>query len=140
MILLDTNVISQLMRPAIAPAVAASLQAHDPETLFLTSLSEAEIRDSIARLPPGRRRETLATNVQTFLAEGFTDRVIAFDSACATAYAAVRTRCESAGLPLSIPDAMTAATTLAHGATVATRNVTDFTQCGIAVANPWDGA
>ncbi|MBW4093241.1 MAG: type II toxin-antitoxin system VapC family toxin [Proteobacteria bacterium] len=140
MILLDTDVISELMRPAIAPAVTIYLQPHDPETLFLTSLSEAEIRYGIASLPRGRRRDTLATNFQTLLVEGFTDRVIAFNRACATAYATVRTRRESAGLPISIPDAMIAATSLAHGATVATRNVTYFTQCGIAVANPWDGA
>jgi predicted nucleic acid-binding protein len=140
MILLDTYVISELMRPAIAPAVAAYLQAQDPETLFTASLCEAEIRYGITRLPAGRPRDALDAAFRSFLAEGFAARVIAFDSACAESYAAVRVRRESAGLPISLPVAMIAGTALAHGATVATRNVADFSGCGIAVANPWDGA
>jgi toxin FitB len=137
-ILIDTNVISELMRPAIAPAVAACLRAQDPETLFTASLSEAEIRYGIARLPPGRRRDTLATAFQAFLAQGFAGRITAFDSACAAGYATIRVRREAAGLSVSIPDAIIAGTALAHGATVATRNVADFAECGIAITNPWD--
>lgn len=140
MILLDTNVISALMRPVIDPAVATYLQAAPPDTLFTTSLCEAEIRYGIARLPPGRRRDTLAAAFQVFRRDGFADRILVFDSACAAAYAAIRVRREAAGLPIAIPDAMIAATALAHGATVATRNVADFSQCGIAVNNPWDPA
>ena len=140
MILLDTYVISELMRPAIAPAVAAYLQAQDPETLFTASLCEAEIRYGITRPPAGRRRDALDAAFHCFLAEGFAARVIVFDSACAESYAAVRVRRETVGLPISLPDAMIAGTALAHGATVATRNMVDFSSCGIAVANPWDGA
>jgi toxin FitB len=139
-ILLDTNVISELMRPAITPAVAAYVQALDPETLFTASLCEAEIRYGIARLPLGRRRDALATAFQAFLTQGFAGRILAFDSSCAAGYATIRVRREAAGLPVSIPDAMIAGTALAHGSTVATRNVADFAGCGIAIANPWDGA
>jgi hypothetical protein len=119
MILLDTNVISELMCPAMAPAVAAYLQAQDPGTLFTASLCEAEIRYGIARLPVGRRRDALDAAFRSFLAEGFAARVIAFDGACAEGYAAVRVRREPAGLPVSIPGTMIA---------------------GTSVANPWDGA
>jgi predicted nucleic acid-binding protein len=125
------------MRPAIAPAVAACLQAQDLETLFTASLREAEIRYGIARRPSPRRTRWA---FRSFLAEGFAARVIAFESTCAEGYAAVRVRRESAGPPVSIPDAMIAGTALAHGATVVTRNVADFSGYGIAVANPWDGA
>jgi toxin FitB len=140
MILLDTNVISALMRPAVPAPVAAYLQAQEPDALFTTSLSEAEIRYGIACLPSGRRRDALADAFQAFLTEGFVGRVIVFDSACAAGYAAIRVRREMAGLPVSIPDAMIAGTALAYGATVATRNVGDFAGCGIAVDNPWADA
>jgi toxin FitB len=133
-------VISELMRPAIAPAVAAYRQAQDPETLFTASLCEAELRYGVTRLPAGRRRDALDAAFCSFLAEGFAARVVAFDSACAESYAAVRVRREFAGLPISLPDAMIAGTALAHGATVATRKVVDFSGCAIAMANPWDGA
>ena len=138
MILLDTNVISELMRPVIAPAVAAYLQAQDPDTIFTASLCAAEIRYGIARLPLGRRREGLAAAFRTFLAEGFAGRVIVFDSACAEGYASIRVRREAAGLRISIPDAMIAGTALAHGATVVTRNARDFSDCGIEVVDPWE--
>jgi predicted nucleic acid-binding protein len=137
MILLDTNVISALMRPQVDPAVAAYLQTRPPDMLFTASLCEAEIRYGIARLPAGRRRDGLAEAFRTFLAEGFSGRIIAFDSACAAAYADIRVLRETAGLPVAIPDAMIAGTALAHGATVATRNINDFAHCGILVENPW---
>lgn len=137
MLLLDTNVLSELMRPATSPSVAAYLRAQDPETLFTSALCEAEIRYGLARLPEGRRRESLELAFRTFVAEGFGGRVIAFDSACAEAYGALRARREAAGLPVSIPDAMIAATALAYGASVVTRNVSDFDQCGVAVIDPW---
>ena len=139
MILLDTNVIAELMRPAITPAVAAYLQAQDPQLLFTASLCAAEIHHGIARLPTGPRREALARAFHHFLAEGLTGRVLVFDNACAEGYARVRVRREAAGLPISLPDAMIAGTALAHGATVASRNVGDFAGCGVAIANPWDG-
>jgi predicted nucleic acid-binding protein len=140
MILLDTNVISALMRPQVDPAIVAYLQARPADTLFTASLCEAEIRYGIARLPAGRRRDGLAAAFQTFLAEGFSGRIIAFDSACAIACADIRVRREAAGLPVTIPDAMIAGTARAYGATVATRNIADFAHCGILVENPWDMA
>lgn len=140
MILLDTNVISALMRPHVDPAVAAYLHTRSADTLFTASLCEAEIRYGIARMPSGRRRDGLAAAFQTFLAEGFSGRIIAFDSACAAAYADIRVRREAAGRPVAIPDAMIAGTAHAYGATVATRNIADFADCGVLVENPWDTA
>ena len=137
MILLDTNVLSELMRPAINREVAAFVAAQPGEELFTASLCEAEIRYGIARLPAGRRRDSLEAAFRTFVTTGFAGRILAFDSACAEGYAMVRTRREAAGLPISIPDALIAGTALAHGAAVATRNVGDFSECGVAVVDPW---
>lgn len=140
MILLDTNVLSELMRPAINPQVAAFLAAQPGEELFTASLCEAEIRYGIARLPGGRRRDGLDAAFRRLIVIGFASRTLPFDSTCAEGYATVRTRREAAGLPVSIPDALIAGTALAHGATVATRNVADFAGCGVAVIDPWQAA
>ena len=140
MILLDTNVLSELMRPAIHPAVVAFIAAQPAEELFTASLCEAEIRYGIARLSAGRRRDGLEAAFRTFITVGFSGRILAFDSACAAGYAAVRVRREAAGLPISMPDALIAGTALAHGAAVATRNVGDFSACGLTVIDPWQPA
>ena len=122
------------------PAFAAYVQAQPPEELFTASLCEAEIRYGIARLPAGRRRDALEAAFRSFIMTGFAGRILAFDSACAEAYATVRIRREGAGLPVSLPDAMIAGTALAHGATVATRNIGDFAGCGITVIDLWQPA
>jgi predicted nucleic acid-binding protein len=139
-ILLDTNVISELMRPSPSPRVIDFIRQQQTDTLFISSLAEAEIRYGIFRLPRGRRRDFLADSFQRFLALGFDGRIIAFDSAAAAAYAEIRTRREQSGLPVTIPDAMIAATALACGASVATRNVAYFIACGIGVMDPWGGS
>lgn len=139
MILLDTNVISALMRPTIDAPVAAWLAAQPPETLYTASLCEAEIRYGIARLPPGQRRTDLEAAFTTFLAQGFGDRILVFDSACAVRSADIRVQREQAGRPIAFADAMIAGTAAAHGARVATRNVGDFAGCGVGIENPWAG-
>src|ERR1700760_1931351 len=101
MILLDTNALSELMRPAVTAKVAAWGRTQPPDELSTTSLGEAEIRYGIARLPPGHRRERLETAFGTLLAQGFTGRVLAFDSDCAAGYATVRVRREAVGRPIS---------------------------------------
>jgi len=137
MILLDTNVISALMRSTIDAPVAAWLAVQPPDRLYTASLCEAEIRYGIARLPADRRRDGLEAAFRGFIAAGFAGRILVFDSACAAGYAAVRLRREAAGLPISIQDALIAGTALAHGAAVATRNVGDFAGCGVTVIDPW---
>lgn len=137
MILLDTNVISALMRSTIEPRVAAFIRTHRQTDLFTASLCEAEIRYGIARLPRSRRRDALESAFQAFLESGFAHRVIPFDRTSAAGYARVRARRDAAGLPVNTQDAIIAGTALAYGAVIATRNVADFVHCGITVANPW---
>ncbi len=138
MILLDTNVISALMRPDVEPAVAVYIDAQPTDRLFISCVCEAEVRHGLMRLPTGRRRTALTVAFENLLADWFKDHVVVFDRACAAAYADVRARRASAGLPIAIADAIIAATALAHGAVLATRNIADFGRCGITVENPWD--
>jgi len=137
MILLDTNVISELVRPAPDPAVLAYVRALAPETAFTAAVCEAEINYGLARLPAGRRREDLAARIATLFASGFQNQILPFDSLCASHYGAIRSAREAAGRPITVEDAMIAATACAHGATVATRNVDDFQGCGAEVVDPW---
>src|SRR3954466_15752993 len=115
MILLDTNVVSALMRPTIDAPVSAWLTAQPPEILHTASVCEAEIRYGIARLPPGQRREYLAAAFATFLAQGFAGRILVFDTACAAASATIRVQREQEGRPIALADAMIAGTAAAHG-------------------------
>ena len=134
MILLDTNVISELVRPSPAPAVLAYVRALVPETAFTAAICEAEICYGVLRL---RRREDLASRIATLFSSGFNNQVLPFDSLCASHYGAIRSAREAAGRPITVEDAMIAATARAHGATVATRNVDDFQGCGTEIVDPW---
>lgn len=138
MILLDTNVISELVRTAPEARVEAYLRRHRSEAMFTAAICLAEIRYGLARLPAGRRRDDLAMSVEAFLTGGFEDRILPFNAACAGLYGLIRAEREARGLPIEVEDAMIAATARAHGATLATRNVADFEFCGITVVNPWD--
>jgi predicted nucleic acid-binding protein len=136
MIILDTNVVSELMRPRPAPTVVAWLQRHPSRDLFTSAITVAEIRYGIARLPAGRRRETLAqAAAEIFTA--FPDQILPFDLAAAHAYADIVSRRESLGAPIDGFDAQIAAVCRTHAADLATRNGRDFTDTGIAVINPW---
>ena len=137
MILLDTNVISALIRQPIDPAVVAYILARPPDELVISTVCEAEILYGLNRLPAGRRREALTAGFQTFLADGFRDRILGFDSACAAASAEIRSHRDAIGRPMSFADAMIAGTARAHGASLATRNVADFVECGVVLENPW---
>jgi toxin FitB len=136
-ILLDTNVISELVRPSPDPAVESFLRRQPPETVFTSAVCEAEIRYGLARLPRGRRRDDLTNRVAVLLATGFPDQILPFDSACAILYGEIRANREAAGKPIAVEDGMIAATARSRGAIVATRNVTDFEACGVDVVNPW---
>lgn len=140
MILLDTNVVSELMRTRPHERVQAFLSAQRLETLFLPSLVVAEIRYGLARLPEGARRAGLHDLFERFLAEGFLDRILPFDEGCAARYARARATREAAGRPAALADALIAGTALAHGATLATRNVPDFEGYGLSLVNPWDAS
>ena len=138
MILIDTNVISELVRPRPGRAVEVFLLERPQNELFTAAVCVAEVHYGLARIAAGRRRDELATRITAFLAGGFEGRVLPFDAACATLYGTIRAEREARGKPIEVEDAMIAATARAHGATLATRNVTDFEKCGIVVVNPWD--
>lgn len=138
MIVLDTNVVSELLRPVPAPQVEAWLSAQEGATVYFTAVGEAELRHGVAILPAGRRRKALAEAVDAVLEEDFRDRILPFDRLAARAYAAIAAARRAAGQPISQFDAQIAAIALANGAAVATRNTGDFAGCGIALIDPWE--
>ena len=140
MILIDTSVVSELMRPAPAQVVLDWFGAQDPSDLHLSAVSEAELRRGVAVLPDGRRRDALRAAVDAMVAEDFAGRVLPFDGAAAVAFAAVFAQRRAAGRLISFPDCQIAATARARSAAVATRDVADFEGCGVEIANPWEGA
>jgi predicted nucleic acid-binding protein len=136
LILLDANVISELTREAPDRKVLAFLRRQPQATLFTSCICEAEVRYGLARMPIGRRRKELVGRVEV-LFMGFGTRILPFDSASATLYGTIRVARQSAGKPISVQDAMIAATARAYGVAIATRNVGDFVGCGARVVNPW---
>lgn len=137
MILVDTNVISELMRPAPAPEVLAWFAGQDAAALFLSAVSEAELRAGAAYLPAGRRRDGLVAAIDAMVVEDFADRILPFDSAAARSYAVIAASRRAAGKPITEADCQIAATARARGGAVATRNIADFLACGVAVLDPW---
>ncbi len=136
MIVVDTNVTSELMRPLPSPAVTAWVRARSATELYTTSITLAEVRYGIERLPDGRRRDLLrATAKDVFSA--FADHVLVFDATAAVEYAEIVSSRDRAGAPIDGFDAQIAAICRAHGATLATRNVKDFHDTGIDVTDPW---
>lgn len=137
MILLDTNVISELMRPAPSVTVENWIGAQPAASLFIAAITEAELRYGLALLPEGQRQRHLIFQAEAMLTEDFANRILPFDSAAAVAYAQIAAARRQAGRPIAQADAQIAAIALSRGAAVATRNVADFADCGIAVLNPW---
>ena len=137
MVVVDTNVVSELMRLTPAPAVMVWFSRQDSADLYLTAVSEAELRAGAAILPSGRRRDRLAAEIDAVVREDFAGRVLPFDSAAARAYAAVAASRRSVGRPILEADCQIAAIACARDAAVATRNGADFELCGVAVINPW---
>ena len=137
MIILDTNIVSELLRPAPEPKVEAWLAAQDGGQVYLTAISEAELRYGVAILADGKRRDALTGAVDAMLREDFRDRILPFDSAAAEAFATIAADRRGAGRPISQFDCQIAAIGRAQGATVATRNARDFEGCGIDIIDPW---
>lgn len=137
MIVIDTNVVSELMRPRPAAAVLRWFATRDAAALHLTAVGEAELRRGAAVLPPGERRERLIAAIDAMIAVDFAGRVLPFDSAAAVAFAAVSAARRAAGRPIGFPDCQIAAIARAHGAAVATRNVANFEGCGVEVHDPF---
>ncbi|QRZ15581.1 type II toxin-antitoxin system VapC family toxin [Paracoccus methylovorus] len=138
MIILDTNVLSEILRPAPEPHVLDWLAARDGTTIWLTAITEAELRHGVAILPEGKRREGLAAMIDQIIREDFAGRILPFDSPAAEAFAAIAAARRAMGRPILHADCQIAAIARAHGAIVATRNTADFADCGIDLINPWN--
>ena len=137
MIILDTSVLSELLRPDPARQVERWLAAQDGTKVYFTTVGEAELRHGVAILPKGRRRNALATAIEGLLDEDFRDRILPFDRPAARAYATIAAERRAAGRPISQFDCQIAAIARAREATVATRNTSDYEGCGIALIDPW---
>ena len=139
MIVLDTNVVSELTRASPAPRVLAWLDRQDIHSLFVTVVTEAEIRTSIALLLTGWRRDGLAAAADRTFDELFSSRVLPFDAAAARAYAEIAASRRDARCPISQADCQIAAIARSRGMAVATRDAEGFVGCGIDVIDPWSG-
>ena len=131
MILLDTNVISELMRPKPDPGVLAWADGLDPEAVAITAMNEAEILHGLARLPAGRRQVQLRQSWEALVSELFSGRIWSFSSEAAHWYAELLWQRERLARPMATADAVIAATALANGVPLATRDVDDFAEIGL---------
>ena len=138
--LLDTSVISELVKPVPDSHVIEWLKRTDEASLYLSVLTIGEIEKGIAKLPASSRREKLETWVRRDLAERFRERLLAIDAMVAAAWGRLAGEAEARGRPLPVIDGLIAATGLAHDLTVATRNIDDFERCGARCFNPWMNA
>jgi predicted nucleic acid-binding protein len=138
MILLDTNVVSEPLRKSPDRSVLAWLDAQSIDTLFLSTISLAELRYGVAALPAGKRRSGLSKAVEERIGALFGQRIVPFDAEAAAAYAIVRTRARASGHAISAADAYIAAIAMAHGFIVATRDTAPFAAAGVSIINPWD--
>jgi predicted nucleic acid-binding protein len=136
MIIVNTNVVSELMKPSPAAPVIEWVRAQTGNELFTTSITLAEILYGIARLPDGRRKELLRTTSSEVFA-AFEDQVLPFDSSAATHYAEVIGGRVRLGLPIDGFDAQIASICRAHGAALATRNLKDFRHTDVSLIDPW---
>ena len=137
MVVLDTNVVSELMRERVDPRVRAWLDSQLNSALFTTTITEAEILTGIAILPDGERRRGIAAAAERAFGVLFAGRILPFDSAAAKAYAVIAAARRAAGHPINHADCQIAAIARSAGASVATRDSDGFQGCGIDVVNPW---
>lgn len=139
MIILDTNVLSELMRPIPAAQVSEWVAKQPSRELFTTSITEAEILLGIELLMQGKRRQGLLRAAEDMFNEDLGGRVLDFESEAARKFAQIAAHRRLLGKPISHADAQIAAIARLRGAQLATRNVADFSDCGINLVNPWDG-
>lgn len=137
MIVLDTNVLSEPLKPMPAPAVLAWLDRQVRRDLFLTTISVAELLVGVALLPEGKRRSDLHEAYTVDVFKEFEDRILAFDRAAAEALPELTLRARRTGRPVGFADSLIGAIALAHGFTVATRDTSPFESMGVGVISPW---
>jgi predicted nucleic acid-binding protein len=136
-IVLDTNVVSEALRPNPSVKVLEWMLAESPIALFITAITEAELLYGVARLPEGRRRTALEELVLPVLDEDFAGRILPFDSVAAREFADIAATRRRIGRPISEPDARIAAIARSRGANLATRDASGFADCGLQIIDPW---
>lgn len=137
MIILDTNVLSEVMKPTPSPRVLRWVGQYPALRLFTTAITQAEILYGLELLPKGKRRSALQSAAEAMFAEEFAGRILPFDRDAALVFPEIACARRTVGRPLTEFDTQIAAIARARGAAVATRNTDDFDGCGIAVLNPW---
>ena len=137
MILLDTNVVSELMRPVRDPVFAAFVRGQPLSAMFVPSLVVAELQFGMRRLPEGQRRRELERAFDVLMLAGFARRILQFDAACGAGYAAARCARIAAGRPVGVIDALIGGMALTYNAPFVTRNTSDFDGYGLTLLNPW---
>lgn len=137
MIVLDTNVLSEMMRSFPSAQIVRWVREQPLALLFTTSVTQAEILYGLELLPVGRRRHALEMAIVSMFENDFSGRILPFDTAAARIFPKVAAMRRTLGLPITQSDAQIAAIARAHGASVATRNSSDFEHCGVSIINPW---
>ena len=135
---LDTNVLSEVMKPTPSVAVATWMRAQSPRSLFTASVCQAEILAGVAVLPNGRRRAEFEAMARAIFTREFDGRILPFDTQAASAYADIFADRRQMGRPIATADLIVAATARAHDAAVVTRDSGGFEGCGLMLINPWD--
>jgi predicted nucleic acid-binding protein len=136
-IVLDTNVLSEVLRPYPTAAALRWLEEQEPGAVFTTSITAAEILYGVEVLPSGKRRTALLSACEKILYEEFAGRILPFDEAAGRIYPKIAAGRRAAGLPISQFDAMIAAIARSQRAALATRNTDDFVECGLRLIDPW---
>lgn len=137
MIVLDTNVVSEVMKVSPSKWVVEWLNALESNSIFISTVSIGEIAFGLRVLPDGNRRRELKDRFEKFVAQAFIHRVLDFDEPAARIYGEVMGHRRELGRPMSVPDGQIAAIARTHGFSVGTRNVSDFEECGVELINPF---
>ncbi|MFZ1083596.1 MAG: type II toxin-antitoxin system VapC family toxin [Terracidiphilus sp.] len=137
MIVLDTNVISEPLKPRADAGVIRWLDSQDPETLYLTATVLSEVLIGLALLPAGKRKRGMEVELQSLLAKLFAGRFLSFDREAAIAFALLGSRAAARGYSISVADCQIAAIAAVHGFAVSTRDTAPFLAAGVPVINPW---
>lgn len=137
MIILDTNIISELMRPQPNDLVVQWLDQKETSHLYLTTITLAEIRYGLAIMQNGKRKQHLSNQFEAYVDQTFEGRILDFTSKSATQYSIIMSHRKQSGLPMSMADGQIAAIAIEHHFSIATRNTKDFEQCGLELINPF---
>jgi toxin FitB len=137
MVILDTNVISEPLKPAGAPAVLDWLDQQEIDTLYLTTITVAELRFGIAASPLGNRKRRLEEDFEQRILFRFEDRILPFDMTATVACARIRAKVKASGKAIGVADGVIAALAAQRGFSVATRDTSPFEAVGVPVINPW---